>query len=208
MNTQSNATGSTSQGLNHVLAYVIFSKSSRKHWYQNDLMAETQMLWKLIMQKRQTHAGLHLHPLLPIHTLFSWAFHGFPGINIVPSTSPSTNTASFNLVAVEIPLLRPLVFTCHIIVQELGRILSRLEVLLLLQGKGGDDHKEGNATWRAGWRKVRLNYTGTWSAIQESTPDTVWLPACPFSLPSHRWLFLPPPWWACCLFHCLAEQSW
>lgn len=170
-------------------------------------MAETQMLWKLVMQKKQTHAGPHLDPLL-IHTLFSWAFHGFPGINIAPSTSPSPSTASFNLVAVEIPLFRPLVFTCHIIVQELGRILSRLEVHMPLQDKEGDAHNERNATWRAGWTKVRLNYPRTWSAIQETTPDTGWPPAWTFSPPSRRWLFLTPPWWACCFFHCFAGHPW
>lgn len=121
--TQSNTTGNTSQGLNHVFAYAIFSNSSRILWYQNDPMAETQILWKLNVQKIETPAGLHLHPHLPIHTLFSWTFHGFPGTNIVPSISPSTNTASFNLVAVEVPFLRPLLFTCHITVQELGRRL-------------------------------------------------------------------------------------
>lgn len=145
-------------------------------------MAQTQMLWKLIMQKRQTHAGLHLHPLLPLHTL-SWAFHGFTGINIVPRTSPSINTASFNSVVVEIPLLRPLVFIYPITVQELGGILARMKVPMLLQSKEGDAHKEGNATWRACWSNIWLNYTCPWSAIQETTPDTGWPPACPFHCP-------------------------
>lgn len=43
LNTQSNTTGSTSLGLNHILVYV-FSNSSRKHRYQNDAMAQTQLL--------------------------------------------------------------------------------------------------------------------------------------------------------------------
>lgn len=92
--------------------------------------------------------------LVSIHTLFSWAFHGLSGINIFPSTSLSTNTASFNLVAVDIPLLRPVVFICRITVQELGGNLSRLEVPMLFQNKECDAHKEENATWRACWSNI------------------------------------------------------
>lgn len=92
--------------------------------------------------------------LVSIHTLFSWAFHGLSGVNIVPSTSLSTNIPPLNLLAVEIPLLRPVVLICLIIVQDLVVNLSRLEVLMLLQNKEGDAHKEVNATWRACWSNI------------------------------------------------------
>ena len=151
------------------------------------------MLWKLITQKRQTHADLNLRPPLPIHTLFSWAFHGFPGINIIPSTSPSNNIASLNLVAVEISLLRPLVFTCPITIQDFSGILARLEVPMLLHSKESDAHKEGNATWRVCWSNIWLSYTCPWSAIQETASDTGWPPACPFHCSLAG---------GCCCLHC------
>lgn len=63
-------------------------------------------------------------------------------------------TASVNLMVAEILFL---VLTCPFVIQELGVILFKLDVPIVLQGKEGDAHPKRNATSWAGWSKIWLN---------------------------------------------------